>query len=155
MGRHCSYNFSGKATVGDLQHNYDDCSIRVFRSATVIMYIEKLMMIISFTYKLVVAAAHWPDLCWQFQKGFPESLLGTVLTSIQFVYFQCVRCSWVVRECVMLLFLTFLCKTMWSTAHGYYFAGAGHSVALKQFSPSSCIQELMRKETTKTYVIQR
>jgi len=37
------------------------------------------------------------------------------------------------------------------------FCGAGHSVALKQFSPSSCIQELKRKETyllTKTYVIQ-
>jgi len=27
------------------------------------LYIEKLMMIISFTHKLVVAAAHWPDLC--------------------------------------------------------------------------------------------
>jgi len=36
---------------------------------------------------------------------------------------------------------------MWSTAHGYYSTGAGHSVALKQFSPSSCIQELLRKET--------
>jgi len=23
-------DFSGKSTVGDLQHNYDDCSIRVF-----------------------------------------------------------------------------------------------------------------------------
>jgi len=35
--------------------------------------------------------------------------------------------------------------------------GASLSVALKQFSPSSCIQELMRKETyllTKTYVMQ-
>jgi len=28
----------------------------------------------------------------------------------------------------------------------YYSAGAGHSVALNQFSPSSYIQELMRKE---------
>jgi len=45
---------------------------------------------------------------------------------------------------------------MWCTAHGYYSAGAGHSVALKQFSPSSCIQELVRKETyllTKTYML--
>jgi len=46
---------------------------------------------------------------------------------------------------------------MWSTAHGYYSAVTCHSVTLKQFGPSSCIQELMRKETyllTKTYVIQ-
>ena len=27
------------------------------------------------------------------------------------------------------------------TAHGYYSTAASHSVALKQFSPSSCIQE--------------
>jgi len=110
------------------------------------------------THKLVVAAAHWPGLCWQFHKGFPEPLLDTVLTSIQFVYFQYVRCSWVVRECVMLLFFCiFLYKAMWSTAHRYYSAVADHSVALKQSSPSSCIQELMSKETyllTKTYVTQ-
>jgi len=45
-----------------------------------ITYIEKLMMIISFTHKLVLAAAHWPGLCRQFQKGFPkplETFLGT------------------------------------------------------------------------------
>jgi len=42
------------------------------------------------------------------------------------------------------IFCTFLCKAMWSTAHRYYSAGAGNSVALKQFSPSSCI---LRKET--------
>jgi len=53
---------------------YDDCSIRVFQSATIIMYIEKIMMIISFTHKLVLVAAHWPGFCWQFQKGFPEPL---------------------------------------------------------------------------------
>jgi len=44
------------------------------------MHIEKLIMIISFTHKLVVAAAHWPGLCWKFQKWFPEPLetfLGT------------------------------------------------------------------------------
>jgi len=36
------------------------------------MYIEKLIMIISIAHKLVLAVAHWPGLCWQFQKGFPE-----------------------------------------------------------------------------------
>jgi len=72
-------------------------------------------------------------------KGIPEPLLGTVLTSIQFVCFQCVRCSWVVREWVMLLFFCiFLYKALWSTAHGYYSTVAGHSVALKQFSATKC-----------------
>jgi len=41
----------------------------------------------------------------------------------------------------------FLCKAMRFTAHGYYSTNFGHSIALKQFSPSSCIQELMTKET--------
>jgi len=116
------------------------------------MYIEKL---ISFTHKLVLAAAHWPGLCWQFQRGFldPWKPYPAVLTSIQLAYFQCVRCSWVVCECVMLLvfFCIFLCKSMCSTAHRYYSAGAGHSVALAH------PQKLIRKEThllTKTYVIQ-
>jgi len=69
----------------------------------------------------------------------PSSAPPVVLTSIQLVYFQCVRCSWEVCECVMLLFFfcIFLCKAMWCTAHGYYSTGAGHSVALKQFRPSS------------------
>jgi len=49
--------------------------------------------------------------------------------------------------CHVAIFCIFLCKAMLSTAHRYYSACAGHSVALKQFSPSSCIQELMRKET--------
>jgi len=124
------------------------------------MYIEKLMMIISFTHKLVLAAPHLPGLCWQFQKGFAEPLetfLGTPYrTSIQLVYFQCVRCSRVM--CHVAVSCIFLCKAMWSTAHVYYSADAGHSVALKQFSPSSFIQDLVRKETyllTKTYVIQK
>jgi len=47
--------FSGKATVGDL---YDDCSIRVSRSATAIMYIEKLMMIISIYLLLCIETSH-------------------------------------------------------------------------------------------------
>jgi len=64
---------------------------------------------------------------------------------LQLVYFECVRCSWVVCECIMLLFfVSFYAK---QCDHGYYFAGAGHSVALKQFSLSSCLQELTRKET--------
>jgi len=142
------------------KHNYDDCSIRVSWSATVIMYIEKLMIIISFTHKLVVAAAHWPGLCWQFQKEFPEPLetfLGTPCsTNINKVSLLPVS-QMFMSSAWMLFICTFLCKAMWSTAHGYYSAGAGHSVALKQFSPSSCIQKLMRKETyllTKAYVIQ-
>jgi len=68
MGWHCRCNFSGRATVGDFYQNYDDCSIRVSRSATVIMYIEKLMMIISFTHKLILAAAaHYTE---NFKRGF-------------------------------------------------------------------------------------
>jgi len=68
----------------------------------------------------------------------PSSAPPAVLTSIQLVYFQCLRCSWGVCECVMLLFFCiFLCKAMWSTAHGYHSAGAGHSVAIKQFNTSS------------------
>jgi len=143
-----------------LERNYDDCSIRVSRSAIVLMYIEKLMMIISFTHKLVVAAVHWPGLCWKYQKGFPEPLetfLGTPCsTNITLlpVYQMFMSSVWMCRVAV---FCIFLWKAMWSTAHGYYSAGAGHSVALKQFGPSSCIQELMRKEIyllTKTYVIQ-
>jgi len=60
--------------------------------------------------------------------------------------------------CHVAFFCIFLYKAIWSTAHRYYPAGAGHSVALKKFTPSSCIQELMRKETYlltmlyKTYV---
>jgi len=58
--------------------------------------------------------------------------------------------------CHVAVFYIFLYKAMWSKAYGYYSAVAGHSVALKQFSPSSCIQELIRKETyyllTKTYL---
>jgi len=38
------------------------------------LYIKKLMMIKSFTHKLVLTTAHWSGLCWQFQKGFPEPL---------------------------------------------------------------------------------
>jgi len=49
--------------------------------------------------------------------------------------------------CHVAVFCIFLYKAMWSTAHRYYSTGARHSVALKQFSPSSCIQELMKKET--------
>jgi len=45
------------------------------------------------------------------------------------------------------VFCIFLCKGLWSTAHGYYSVDAGHSIVLKQFGPSSCIQDLMRKET--------
>jgi len=52
----------------------------------------------------------------------------------------------IVWMCHVAVFCIFLCKAMWCTAHGYYSASAGHSVALKQFSPSSCIQELMRKD---------
>jgi len=36
--------------------------------------------------------------------------------------------------CHVVFFCIFLCKAMWSTAHGYYFTGAGHSVPLKQFT---------------------
>jgi len=53
-------------------------------------------------------------------------------------------------------FVSFCAKQCDVQPHRYYFACAGHSVALKQFSPSSCIQELIRKENyllTKTYVI--
>jgi len=56
-------------------------------------------------------------------------------------------------SCCCLLYLSVrnnVIYSPWST-------GAGHSVALKQFSPSSCIEEFMRKETyllTKTFVIQ-
>jgi len=141
-----------------LSHNYDDCSIRVSWSTTVIMYIEKLMMITSFTHKLVLAAAHWPGLCWQFQKGFPEFLetfLGTPCsTNINTV---CLLPVWQmfmssVWMCHVAVFCIFLSKAIWSTAHGYYSTGGGHSVALKQFSPSSCIQELMRKDLTKTCI---
>jgi len=64
---HCRCNFSGGATVG----NYDDCCIRVSRSATVIMYTEKLMMIISFTHKLILAATHYAD---NFKSGFLNPL---------------------------------------------------------------------------------
>jgi len=47
----------------------------------------------------------------------------------------------IVCECVMLLFfVSFLAK---QCDHGYYSTGA---VALKQSSPSSCIQKLKRKE---------
>jgi len=53
----------------------------------------------------------------------------------------------IVWMCHVAVFCIFLYKAMWSTAHRYNSSGAGHSVALKQFSPSSCIQELMRKET--------
>jgi len=139
MGWHCSYNFSGKVTVGDFWHNYDDCCIRVSRSATVIWKTHDDYII---THKLVVVAAHWPGLCWQFQE-FPEPLET----------FLCTPCSTNINavnllpECQMFMssewmchvavFCILLCKVMWSTAHRYYSAGASHSVALKQFSPSS------------------
>jgi len=54
--------------------------------------------------------------------------------------------------CHVAVFCIFLCKAMWFTAHRYYSVGAGHSVALKQFSSSSCFQELMRKEN---YLLQK
>jgi len=115
---------------------------------------EKLIMIISFTHKLVVATAYWPGLCWQFQKGFPEPLetfLGTLCSSnINTVSLLpvCQMFMSSVWMCHVVVFCSiFLCKARWSTAHRYYSAGAGHFVALKQFSQSSCIQELMRKET--------
>jgi len=38
---------------------------------------------------------------------------------------------------------------MWSTAHGYYSAGAGDFIALKQFSLFSYIQELKTNLLTK------
>jgi len=154
MGWHCSYNFSGKETF---EHNYDDCSIRISCNNVHRKTHDHYNIIII--HKLVLAAAHWPGLCWQFQKGFPEpleTLRLAVLTSMQLVYFQCVRCLWVrAWMCYVAVFCIFLSKAKWSTAYGYYSAGAGHSVSLKQFSPSSCIQELMRKETylsAKTYV---
>jgi len=127
------------------------------------MYIEKLMMIISFTHKLVVAAAHWPGLWWQFQKVFPEPLeifLGTPCSTNINVVSLLPLCQMFMSSVWMChvagFFCIFLCKVMRSTAHRYYSAGAGHSVELKQFSPSSCIQELIKKETyllTKTCYI--
>jgi len=47
----------------------------------------------------------------------------------------------------------FLYKAMWSTTHRYYSAGARHSVALKQFSPSRTYED-RDLLLTKTYVIQ-
>jgi len=113
------------------------------------MYIEKLMMIILFTHKLVVAAAHWPD---NFKNGFLnpcKTFLGTPCSTkintvtLLPIYQMFINSMWMCRVAV---FCIFLCKVMWFTAHGYYSAGAGHSVALKQFSPYSCIQGLMRKK---------
>jgi len=59
---------------------------------------------------------------------------------------------WMYRVAV---FCIFLCKAMWSIVHGYYSAGAEYSVALKQFSPPSCIQEFMRKEIYLLNVVYR
>jgi len=137
---------------------YDDCCIRVSWSATVHWKTHDDYII---THKLVAAAANWPGLCWQFQKGFPEPLetfLGTPCSSnintvcLHPVCQMFMSSAWM---CHVAVFCTFLYKTMWSTAHRYYSTCAGHSVALKRLS--SCIQELMRKETyllAKTYVIQ-
>jgi len=102
------------------------------------MYIEKLMMIISLPI-IALAAAHWPGLCWQFQKGFPEPLetfpCSTNIYTVSLL--PCVRCSWVVCECVLLLFLYLSVQSNVIYNHEYYSAGA---VALRQFSPSSCIK---------------
>jgi len=100
------------------------------------MYIEKLMMIILFTHKLVVAAVHYPGLCWQFKRGFlnpwkPSSAPPAVLVSLLPVCQMFMSSAWILF--FFFFFCFFLCKAMWSTAHGYYSAGAGHSVALKLF----------------------
>jgi len=101
-------------------------------------------MIISFTHKLVLEAAYWPGLCWKFQKGSLETFLGTPCSTTVSLLPVCQMFMSSVWMCHVAIFL---CKAMWSTAHGYYSTGAGHSIALEQFSPSSCIQELVRKET--------
>jgi len=57
MGWHCRYNFSGKATVGAFSITMMTALLEYLDLP---LYIEKLMMIISFTHKLILAAAHWP-----------------------------------------------------------------------------------------------
>jgi len=100
------------------------------------------MMIISFTYKLVLAAAHWPGLCWQFQKGFPEPH-GNLSWHPRSTNVNTVS---LLPVCQMFMSSVWMCHVAVFLSKP---TGAGHSVALKQFSPSSCIQELMRKETSK------